>query len=454
MKKREGNGLRWGLICFTGIIFAMMVMVLPAIAANDCGEELLNIPSDHPFTGFFGDNSAAPYTESDIYDVVTDSKGKMWESIGSTQMMDWDAACYRCNNLTLAGMSDWRLPTVKELETIVNERMSPTTIDAEFTAQAGPYWTKSVPSNYDTNAFMVSFTDGQSAIQDKTTPLYIRCVRDGSSQANELKIKWDIKHIAAATTNLMSDTPATIVAADGTVPSLPLISRGTAVGHKIEFAVTSILDSNNTALDDITEETKVDYFWTIKGTSIYNNNKLLTPNEQIASILNDTSGDKISAGTYTVTLKIWDHSTPRKYGERSVTFTICDGDCSMNAATGKGEQCEYQKGAGYINQDLTLTLKSLFYQDSEDEPKIKLPLSDLKFKLVPDTTGGNRILFALQFTDNSNPLDKDGDGYTTDGSGSYPGLIDCNDNNPLINPGATEDPGNGINEDCILTIFD
>jgi len=44
-----------------------------------------------------------------------------------------------------------------------------------------------------------------------------------------------------------------------------------------------------------------------------------------------------------------------------------------------------------------------------------------------------------------NPLDTDGDGYTTDGSGLG---LDCDDTDASINPGATEIPGNDVDENC------
>ena len=62
------------------------------------------------------------------------------------------------------------------------------------------------------------------------------------------------------------------------------------------------------------------------------------------------------------------------------------------------------------------------------------------------------LLLLLVFTscsedDITEPVDNDGDGYYLTMS-NYPQPKDCDDSDPNINPGATEIPYNGIDEDC------
>ncbi|MBI4837779.1 MAG: putative metal-binding motif-containing protein [Nitrospirae bacterium] len=47
-------------------------------------------------------------------------------------------------------------------------------------------------------------------------------------------------------------------------------------------------------------------------------------------------------------------------------------------------------------------------------------------------------------------IDNDGDGYGNPGNASCPNgsVTDCDESNPAVNPGATETPNNGIDDDC------
>ncbi len=67
---------------------------------------------------------------------VTDhATGLMWQQADSENGLDWEEALAYAENLTLAGHSDWRLPTVKELQSIVDYTHSPSAGDA---ANLGP----------------------------------------------------------------------------------------------------------------------------------------------------------------------------------------------------------------------------------------------------------------------------------------------------------------------------
>ncbi len=67
---------------------------------------------------------------------VTDhSTGLMWQQADSGSGMDWEAALAYAENCTLAGYDDWRLPNVKELQSIVDYSHSPS---AEDDASKGP----------------------------------------------------------------------------------------------------------------------------------------------------------------------------------------------------------------------------------------------------------------------------------------------------------------------------
>ena len=67
---------------------------------------------------------------------VTDhATGLMWAKADSGEVMDWDAALAYAENSTLGGYGDWRLPNVKELQSIVDYTRSPSAADA---ANVGP----------------------------------------------------------------------------------------------------------------------------------------------------------------------------------------------------------------------------------------------------------------------------------------------------------------------------
>ncbi len=80
---------------------------------------------------------------------------------------------------TVGGFSDWRLPTLKEMQTLVHESLSPAIDTSYFPGSTSTYWTSTLaspPSGYYTLNFSAG-TTGESE-GGGTGTNYRRCVRD------------------------------------------------------------------------------------------------------------------------------------------------------------------------------------------------------------------------------------------------------------------------------------
>lgn len=113
-------------------------------------------------------------------DTVLDTKTMLvWERNPSITPGIWMAAQTRCQMLILNG-TDWRVPSMKELQTIVDRSGVVPTIDptAFPTASSGLFWTSSsVADSPDSAAWAIKFDDGYTTSRSKTTSAYTRCVR-------------------------------------------------------------------------------------------------------------------------------------------------------------------------------------------------------------------------------------------------------------------------------------
>lgn len=68
---------------------------------------------------------------------VTDSNtGLMWQQADDGNTYDWGSALTYAENSELAGYTDWRLPNIKEMQSIVDYDYSPTATDAAYVGPA------------------------------------------------------------------------------------------------------------------------------------------------------------------------------------------------------------------------------------------------------------------------------------------------------------------------------
>ena len=119
-----------------------------------------------------------------MLDCVTDNlTGLMWVRSPSTTTATWANALTSANNLTLCGFSDWRLPNINELKSLVNsEAADPAAfLNAQgFTGvQASYYWSSSSYAGSAANAWLVDLSDGNVLVSNKSDINYVWPVRAG-----------------------------------------------------------------------------------------------------------------------------------------------------------------------------------------------------------------------------------------------------------------------------------
>jgi len=105
-----------------------------------------------------------------------------------SEKMDFQGAIDYCNNLTLGGYDDWRLPLVEELFLIADRKSATQAIDSVFKNHlTNRYWANSANTQEGVNAWYVSFEKGEVASYPKELTNYVRCVRLDRIEPNFLR---------------------------------------------------------------------------------------------------------------------------------------------------------------------------------------------------------------------------------------------------------------------------
>lgn len=127
------------------------------------------------------DAPAGRYTVSG--GVVTDNvTGRKWQQavLSQNPTLTWTVGTSYCDNLSLGGSSAWRLPTVKELQSIIDETKVYPSIDATaFPDAQYAFWSATTAADDATKAWMVDYSLGFNYPGTKTNGNgpRVRCVR-------------------------------------------------------------------------------------------------------------------------------------------------------------------------------------------------------------------------------------------------------------------------------------
>jgi hypothetical protein len=133
---------------------------------------------------------------------ITDLEtGLMWVKDGRSkgcnygQGLTWEKSVEFCEKLDYGGYKDWKLPNLKELQSIIVGRKHPRIETTFFTNTnlldyVGCYWTSTTWDEFPEDAHIVHFLRGETGYGIKEREFYIRPVRIGDQEKYN---KWNTK---------------------------------------------------------------------------------------------------------------------------------------------------------------------------------------------------------------------------------------------------------------------
>jgi len=148
-------------------------------------------PDDADYTSANSFTCDMSFVDNNDGTITDNCTGLMWNKCsqglsgtscqtGTASTTYWEEAKVSCEDSTSSNYSDWRLPNVKELTSIVNYQNSSPAINATYfpATVSGNYWSSTTYKPNTATAWYVSFSGGDVGSSIKTpAPYYARCVR-------------------------------------------------------------------------------------------------------------------------------------------------------------------------------------------------------------------------------------------------------------------------------------
>ena len=106
----------------------------------------------------------------------------VWQKVPNSAPLTWEQAITYAEGLTLANASDWRLPNIKELQSLNDETLVNPSVNSVYFPNIGSrnYWSSTTllpnPSNL-TSAWYWNTQYGITTYDIKTNTNYVLCVR-------------------------------------------------------------------------------------------------------------------------------------------------------------------------------------------------------------------------------------------------------------------------------------
>jgi PKD repeat protein len=129
----------------------------------------------------------AGYVNNDDGTVTDTFTGLMWQQETPDNLMTWEQALSYCENSNLAGYTDWRLPTRKELRSLVDHSQYYPAINITYFPEtfSSFYWSSTTYASGTNSTWGVDFTNGEDSNNVnsyKYFNFHVRAVRGGQSE--------------------------------------------------------------------------------------------------------------------------------------------------------------------------------------------------------------------------------------------------------------------------------
>ena len=189
----------------------------------------------------FQDNGDGTVTDTDT--------GLMWQKTTGDEM-DWESAIEYCENLTLAGYHDWRLPNIEELASLVDDSTYDPAINTIFlnSTYSWNYWSST--SEYEDSAWDIDFYDGYVDFNYKNSSDYVRAVRDEQVLIIDTSDPLDIFHIPWPS---MGDAPLTSSVSISVTSGNPPYTYTWDFGDGNIIALPDVADTEKSEIHTYTE---------------------------------------------------------------------------------------------------------------------------------------------------------------------------------------------------------